>query len=172
MKTVITRADQDIARLDVELAERLGEPVDPRVKAIAEMDRSTLPWVRRESAPVPPPQTDREEQTMTHEQRKQLWMHQAMLTHLLTKPDEVIELARDNIRRWSSTHRPDGKTVRYLREWGSILDEGIKAVVNTVLSASPRACESRRNSPFAGVLDQTERAQALRTSHRAHTAST
>lgn len=42
----ITRADQDVARLNVKLSERLGEPVDPRVKAIAEMDRSTLPWRR------------------------------------------------------------------------------------------------------------------------------
>jgi len=47
MRTVITRADQNIARLDVKLAERLGEPVDPRVRAIAEMDPSTLPDNRR-----------------------------------------------------------------------------------------------------------------------------
>lgn len=29
-----------------------------------------------------------EAQSMTEEQRKQLWMHQAMLTHLLTRPEE------------------------------------------------------------------------------------
>lgn len=171
MKTAITRADQDIARLDVKLAERLGEPVDPRVKAIAELDRSTLPWERHRPAAVPPPHAEVTQQTMTHEQRKMLWMHQAMLTHLLTRPDEVIELAQDNIRRWSSMHRPDGKTVEYLREWESVLDQGIGAVVEAVLSTSPRACELRQNSPFAGVLDQTERSQALQTFHRAHTAS-
>ncbi|MCE0485873.1 hypothetical protein [Ornithinimicrobium sediminis] len=48
---------------------------------------------------------------MTDAQRKQLWMHQAMLTHLLTRPEEVMGLARENIRRWSSMHRQDGRTV-------------------------------------------------------------
>lgn len=105
---------------------------------------------------------------MTPEQRKQLWLHQALLTHLLTRPDEVIELARDNIRRWSSMHRPDGKTAQYLREWDRILDEGLEATVETVLSTSPRASELRQNSPFAGVLDETERAQALRSFRQTH----
>ena len=145
--------------------------VDPRVKAIAEMDRSALPVVRRRPAAVSAPHANVEQQPMTHEERKQLWMHQAMLTHLLTRPDEVIERARENIRRWSSMHRPDGKTVEYLREWESVLDQGIEAVVEAVLSTSPRARELRNSSPFAGVLDETERAQALRTFHRVNTAS-
>lgn len=42
MKIAVTRADQDVARLDVALAERLGERVDPAIKMIADMDRSTL----------------------------------------------------------------------------------------------------------------------------------
>lgn len=56
MSTTITRADQDLARLDVKLAERLGEPVDPRVKAIADMDRASLPVERSlpTSASTPP----------------------------------------------------------------------------------------------------------------------
>lgn len=110
-------------------------------------------------------------QTLTHDQRKQLWMHRAMLTHLLTRPEEVIELARGNIAGWSTKHRADGRTVKYLREWEDILNQGIEAVVETVLSASPRACELRQNSPFAGVLDQTERARALRTFRTVHPAS-
>ena len=104
-----------------------------------------------------------EGQAMTDEQRKQLWMHQAMLTHLLTRPEEVMGLARENIRRWSSMHRQDGRTVEYLREWDSILARGLEETVDTVLSTSPRARELRQNSPFAGVLNQTERMQALRT---------
>src|SRR5688500_8247543 len=35
-----------------------------------------------------------EAQLMTEEQRKQLWMHQALLTHLLTRPKEVMGLAQ------------------------------------------------------------------------------
>jgi len=102
-------------------------------------------------------------ESMTEEQRKQLWMHQALLTHLLTRPKEVMGLARENIRRWSSMHRADGRTVAYLREWDSILDQGLEETVDTILSTSPRARELRQNSPFAGVLSQAERTQALRT---------
>lgn len=104
-----------------------------------------------------------EGRTMTNEQRKQLWMHQAMLTHLLTRPEEVMGLARENIRRWSSMHRADGRTVEYLREWDSILTQGLEETVDTILSTSPRARELRQNSPFAGVLNEAERMQALRT---------
>lgn len=104
-----------------------------------------------------------EAQSMTDEQRKQLWMHQAMLTHLLTRPEEVMGLARENIRRWRSMHRVDGRTAEYLREWDGILARGLEQTVDTVLSTSPRARELRQNSPFAGVLSQAERTQALRT---------
>lgn len=104
-----------------------------------------------------------EAQSMTEEQRKQLWMHQAMLTHLLTRPEEVMGLARENTRRWSSMHRADGRTAEYLREWDSILAQGLEETVGTILSTSPRARELRQNSPFAGVLSQAERTQALRT---------
>lgn len=104
-----------------------------------------------------------EAQSMTEEQRQQLWMHRALLTHLLTRPEEVMGLARENIRRWSSMHRPDGRTVEYLREWDSILARGLDATIDTLLSTSPRARELRQNSPFAGVLSQAERNQVLRT---------
>ena len=72
-------------------------------------------------------------------------------------------LARENIRRWSSMHRADGRTVEDLREWDSILAQGLEQTVGMILSTSPRARELRQNSPFAGVLSQTERTEALRT---------
>jgi hypothetical protein len=56
----------------------------------------------------------------------------------------------------------DGRTVEYLREWDSTLAAGLEETHDTVLSTSPRVCELRQNSPFPGVLNQTERMQALR----------
>lgn len=38
MRIAVTRADQEVARLDVLLADRLGEDVDPRVRLIADAD--------------------------------------------------------------------------------------------------------------------------------------
>lgn len=42
MRIAVTPADQELARLDVALAERLGEEVDPRVKIIADADLSPV----------------------------------------------------------------------------------------------------------------------------------
>lgn len=106
--------------------------------------------------------------SLTFEQRRQLWMHQAMLTHLLTRPEEILDLARDNIDRWQSVHRTDGRTVAYLREWETVLAGGLGATVEMMTSTSPRACELRQNSPFAGVLSQDERQAALRSFRVAH----
>lgn len=118
------------------------------------------------------PQSDLEELTaprsLTLEQRRQLWMHQAMLTHLLTQPEEVMDLARKNIERWESMHRTDGKTVEYLHAWVKVLDEGLGATVEMITSTRPRACELRQNSPFAGVLSQEERREALRSFRSLH----
>lgn len=106
--------------------------------------------------------------SLTREQHRQLWMHQAMLTHLLTHPEEVMDLARKNIDRWQPMHRTDGKTAEYLHAWKKVLDDGLGATVEMMTSTSPRACELRQNSPFAGVLNQEERVQALRSFRSVH----
>lgn len=99
---------------------------------------------------------------LTREQERSLWLHRALMTPLMTSPDEVMERARANIGRWRAEHRSDGMTVRYLDAWEQILDEGLAAVLDTLLSTAPAACELRQNTPFAGVLDDTIRAQVLR----------
>ncbi|HWJ66932.1 MAG TPA: helix-turn-helix domain-containing protein [Nocardioides sp.] len=101
--------------------------------------------------------------SLTREQEKSLWLHRALMTPLLTAPEEVIDRALDNITRWKSEHRADGMTVRYLSDWEQILSEGLDAVLETIVSPSPEACELRQNTPFAGILDDTTRAQVLRT---------
>lgn len=106
--------------------------------------------------------------SLTLEQHRQLWMHQAMLTHLLTRPEDVMAKARDNIEHWQSMHRTDGKTAEYLRAWEKVLDRGLRATVEMMTSTSPRARELRQNSPFAGVLSQDERLKALRSFRSVH----
>lgn len=54
MKIAVTPADQELARLDVLLAERLGEDVDPRVKLIADADLSVAAPVGDDSLPDAP----------------------------------------------------------------------------------------------------------------------
>ncbi|WP_462418832.1 helix-turn-helix domain-containing protein [Kytococcus sp. Marseille-QA3725] len=105
---------------------------------------------------------------LTPDQRRQLWLHLAVLTPLLTRPDEVMSTARDNIACWATMHRTDGMTQQYLREWERILDQGLETTARTLASTSPRACELRQNSPFAGVLSEEQRRAALASFRATH----
>jgi excisionase family DNA binding protein len=98
----------------------------------------------------------------TREEEKSLRLHQALLTPMLAEPDVVISKARHNLDRWHSMHRPDGMTVRYLEAWARVLDGGLDAIVDTMISPSQEARELRQNSPFAGVLPEETRLQVLR----------
>ena len=99
----------------------------------------------------------------TREEEKSLRLHQALLAPLLTEPDGVISKARDNLDRWTGMHRPDGMTSRYFEEWKRVLDGGLHAIVDVMISPSQEARELRQNSPFAGVLPDETRRQVLRT---------
>lgn len=99
--------------------------------------------------------------TLTRDQERSLWLHQALLGELLSHPTETLDKARANIRRWRGSHRADGMTVRYLNEWSDVIDAGLDRVVEVVTSKAPYACELRQNSPFAGVLPGDTRMQVL-----------
>lgn len=101
--------------------------------------------------------------SLSREQEQSLWLHRALMTSLVTCPDEVLAHADDNIARWRGKHRPDGVTVRYLSTWEQILSRGLDAVLDVIVSPTPEACELRQNSPFAGVLDDATRKRVLRT---------
>lgn len=101
-----------------------------------------------------------------------LWLHGAVAGCLVLDPPRVIAKARANLSRLRDTHRR-GRVASLLAEWSRILDQGVDAVFETLTSRSPRAAELRQCSPFAGVLPETTRRQALeafqshwRTEHR------
>lgn len=98
----------------------------------------------------------------SREEEKSLRLHQALLTPMLAEPDVVISKARNNLSRWSGMHRPDGMTARYIEDWKRILDDGLDAIVEVVISPTQEARELRQNSPFAGVLPDETRRQVLR----------
>jgi excisionase family DNA binding protein len=99
----------------------------------------------------------------TREEEKSLRLHQALLTPMLTEPDAVIAKARHNLDRWTGMHRPDGMTTRYFEKWNRVLDQGLDAIVDVVISTSQESRELRQNSPFAGVLPDETRLRVLRT---------
>lgn len=99
---------------------------------------------------------------LTREQERSLWLHQALLGELLARPSKVLGKARHNLDRWRSVHRPDGITVRHFDAWSDVIDSGLDTVIEILTSRTPKSCELRQNSPFAGVLPDETRVQVLR----------
>lgn len=104
---------------------------------------------------------------LTREQEKSLWLHRALLGHLMADPQDVIQVARENITSWKPGHRADGMTTRYLNQWQRVIDAGIDDIVQVLIGTDEVSIELRQNSPFAGVLSDDERRQVLR-SFREH----
>jgi excisionase family DNA binding protein len=97
---------------------------------------------------------------LNRDQQKALWLHQAVAGRLVHDPQAVLTKARQNIQRMRRTHRI-GMAVEWIQTWEQTIDDGVDAVLDTLTSTSPRAVELRQNSPFAGVLSETERRAIL-----------
>lgn len=99
---------------------------------------------------------------LTREQARSLWLHRALLGHLMLNPHEVLQTALSNIASWKPKHRDDGMATRYLEQWEHVLTDGVDAVCGVLTGTDEASRELRGNSPFAGVLTEVERRQALR----------
>lgn len=99
---------------------------------------------------------------LTYEQEKSLWLHRVVLGALALDPVGVLRAARENVARWKQVHRPDGMSVKYLDQWSKTIDAGVDPVIAALTSTSEQAIELRQNSPFAGVVSDEQRQQALR----------
>lgn len=104
---------------------------------------------------------------LTREQEKSLWLHRALLGHLMIEPASVLDTARSNLSSWKSIHREDGMATSYLQRWEQVIEGGVDSVVPVLVGTDEVSSELRQNSPFAGVLSDIERRQVLR-SFREH----
>jgi excisionase family DNA binding protein len=102
----------------------------------------------------------RPQPTLTRDQRKSLWLHQAVAGILVTEPDLVLAKARENLDRLVQQHRSTMTSV-WLERWRGKIDEGPNAVLAALTSEDPESVELRQNSPFAGVLPQPQRQKVL-----------
>lgn len=99
---------------------------------------------------------------LTRAQSKSLWLHRAVLGHLMLDPEGVMDQARERLDRWSDVHRPDGKTVGYFNAWREVLDSGVDRVVDVLTGTDELSCELRQNTPLTGVLNQDDRLRVLK----------
>lgn len=99
--------------------------------------------------------------SLNREQRQSLWLHAAVAGHLAVDPVGTLERARTNLVRLRGVH-PTGMSRRWVDSWQSVLRGGPVAVLRTLTSQSALDVELRQNSPFAGVLTESERRSVLR----------
>jgi excisionase family DNA binding protein len=98
---------------------------------------------------------------MTTDQLRSLWLHRAVAGHVAADPDAVLQVARENARRFLA-RGPSLGSARWLRRWLRLLDKGPEPVMEMLTSTSGVGREMRQSSPFAGVLSEPERLAILR----------
>ncbi len=104
---------------------------------------------------------ERESTELTREQERSLWLHWAVVGHLAEQPDEILELARQNVITLLGQQARSGMTTHWLQQWLRVLGSGVDEVAAVLTSRSPLALELRQNSPFAGALPQETRSRVL-----------
>jgi excisionase family DNA binding protein len=97
---------------------------------------------------------------LTRDQRRSLWLNQAVAGKLVQNPESVIGQARRNLGTLQKKHTR-GQAARALSEWDKVLGRPVEEILDVLVSPTPYARELRQNSPFAGVLDDDERTNVL-----------
>jgi excisionase family DNA binding protein len=97
---------------------------------------------------------------LTREQTESLWLHRAIAGKVVANPPAVLAAARINLRKLRRMH-PAGEAWEWLDRWDAVLDDGVEAVLEALTSSTDVAVGLRRQSPFAGILSEAERAEVV-----------
>lgn len=84
---------------------------------------------------------------------RSLEMHRAIAEKLRQHP-ELMEIAWDNLERWSAN---ETHSKRYSDAWREILKRPLEDVLALMVEENERMTAMRHTSPFAGVLTPKER---------------
>jgi hypothetical protein len=74
----------------------------------------------------------------------------------LRQQPELLQLARENLTRWSLLNASAPALLRCYAEWREILDHPLEEICQLLSSETEEARRLRQNSPFAGVLSARE----------------
>lgn len=96
---------------------------------------------------------------LTFEERRSLAISEAVAKRLAEDPEGVIAKARRNMKtmRAAASHEH-----AWLAIWSALLDLGPSYVGAVLVSKDQMARDLRQSSPFAGVLSEEERSEAVR----------
>ncbi len=74
----------------------------------------------------------------------------------LRQQPELLQLAQENLARWSRLNANAPGLLRCYAEWREILHRPLEEICKLLSSESEEARRLRQNSPFAGVLSARE----------------
>lgn len=93
---------------------------------------------------------------LTREDRRSLFLHQAIAEKLRRSPNEVLSRARRNVQRMLLQHRG---ARALLEEWAFILERPVEEIVDVMSDARLHSRDLRQVTPFAGTLTSEERSR-------------
>ena len=96
---------------------------------------------------------------MTREDRRSLFLHQAIARQLEEQPRAVLRQAHANLRRMTRGHP---HAARLLGEWRRLLRRPVPEIVDVLVDPRQHARDLRQVTPFAGVLTTPERTAVYR----------
>lgn len=91
----------------------------------------------------------------TEKDRISLELARAIAERLPGRP-ELIELARENLRRWQDRNADSPRLLACYAEWSAILERPIEEVAELLVDPSDEGQRLRQSSPFAGALSPSE----------------
>lgn len=74
----------------------------------------------------------------------------------LPKHPEWIELARENLERWSERNAGSPGLLRNYNEWIVLLERSVPEICALLVARTDEGQRLRQNSPFVGALPQEE----------------
>ncbi|MFQ5516254.1 MAG: helix-turn-helix transcriptional regulator [Acidimicrobiia bacterium] len=96
---------------------------------------------------------------LTREERRSLALHQRIAERLVAQPEPTLAKARSNLDRMRRLH-PHATGV--LQRWEHTLNGPLEDVAEALTDPRTEYREMRHVTPFAGVLDTSERAAVYR----------
>jgi hypothetical protein len=87
-------------------------------------------------------------------------LHRAIAGRITEDPEHHLQTARRNLTIMMTAH-PRGRAATQLQMWERLLAGPVEAVLDVLCSPSPESADLRQNTPFAGVLTDSERQAVL-----------
>jgi hypothetical protein len=82
-----------------------------------------------------------------------------LIAHKIRLHPEFFDVAKQNVERWATMGKIEPY---YLKEWRSILAQGMDTALRFAIEDSAHATQLRQSSPFTGVLTEQERSEFLK----------